>query len=62
MVAPDSPYLRMTEQFLATVPVARRTEITLTRGWLGFESPPRKFVIAIVPPNILSPSILSPKP
>ena len=62
MVAPDSPYLHMTEQFLGTVPVARRTEVTLVRRWLGFESPPRKFVIAIVPPNILSPNILSPKP
>ena len=51
MVAPDSPYLHMTEQFLATAPVARRTEVTLVRRWLGFESPPRKFLIAIVPPR-----------
>jgi 4-amino-4-deoxy-L-arabinose transferase-like glycosyltransferase len=72
MVAPDSPYLHMTEQFLATVPVVRRTEVTLVRRWLGFESPPRKFIVAIVPPrilssrilshNILSPNILSPEP
>jgi 4-amino-4-deoxy-L-arabinose transferase-like glycosyltransferase len=51
MVAPDSPYLAMTERYLATVPVARRTEVTLTRRWLGFESPPRRFLIAIVPPK-----------
>ena len=67
MVAPDSPYLHMTEQYLATVPVARRTEVTLVRRWLGFESAPRKFIIAIVPPRILSsrilsPNILSPEP
>jgi 4-amino-4-deoxy-L-arabinose transferase-like glycosyltransferase len=50
MVAPDSPYFLMAEQYMATAPVTRRTEVTLVRRWLGFESPPRKFVIAIVPP------------
>ena len=47
----------MTEQFLATAPVARRTEVTLVRRWLGFESAPRKFIIAIVPPRISSRSV-----
>ena len=51
MVAPASPYLDMTEKYLATAPVARRTEVTLTRRWLGFENAPRKFIIAIVPPK-----------
>jgi hypothetical protein len=51
MVAPDSPYLDMTEKYLATVPVARRTEVTLARRWLGFENAPKKFMIAIVPPR-----------
>jgi hypothetical protein len=51
MVAPESPYWNMTENFLRTVPVARRTEVILTRRWLGFESAPRRFVIAVVAPR-----------
>jgi 4-amino-4-deoxy-L-arabinose transferase-like glycosyltransferase len=51
MVAADSPYYEMTTKYLATVPVARRTEITLQRRWLGFENAPRKFLLAVVPPK-----------
>ena len=29
----------------------RRLEVTLTRRWLGFESAPRRFTIAILPPR-----------
>ena len=32
-------------------PAARRAEVTLTRRWLGFESAPKRFVIATVPPR-----------
>jgi 4-amino-4-deoxy-L-arabinose transferase-like glycosyltransferase len=32
-------------------PTGRRTEVTLTRHWLGFASAPRDFVIATVPPR-----------
>jgi hypothetical protein len=51
MVAAAGPYLDMTEKYLATVRVARRTEVTLARRWLGFTSAPSRFVIAIVPPR-----------
>jgi hypothetical protein len=32
-------------------PGGRRTEVTLTRRWLGFESAPKRFLIATVPPR-----------
>jgi hypothetical protein len=51
MSAIDSPYYPMTARYLASAPVARRMEVTLTRSWLGFQSAPRRFVIAIVPPS-----------
>jgi 4-amino-4-deoxy-L-arabinose transferase-like glycosyltransferase len=51
MSAIDSPYYPMTERYLASAAVARRAEVTLTRSWLGFQSAPRRFVIAIVPPK-----------
>jgi len=51
MSAVDSPYYPMTARYLASVPVTRRTEVTLMRSWLGFHGSPRKFVIAIVPPR-----------
>lgn len=47
----DSPYYPMTQRYLASVPVARRTEVLLRRSWLGFQSAPRRFVIAVVLPR-----------
>lgn len=35
----------------AAGPAGRRSEVTLTRHWLGFAGPPRRFVIATVPPR-----------
>jgi len=51
MTATSSPWFDFTEKHLAAFPDARRTEVTLTRHWLGFESAPRRFVIAVVPPR-----------
>ena len=55
MVAPDSPYLR---HDMNNTSRRRRSpaaaEVTLTRRWLGFENAPRKFIIAIVPPQAMT--------
>jgi 4-amino-4-deoxy-L-arabinose transferase-like glycosyltransferase len=51
MVATDSPWFAVATKYIAAAPVARRTEVTLTRRWLGFESAAKTFVIAIVPPR-----------
>jgi 4-amino-4-deoxy-L-arabinose transferase-like glycosyltransferase len=51
MAAADSPWIPAIERYLATAPVARRTEVTLVRNWLGFTNPPRTFVITIIPPR-----------
>ena len=51
MVAADSPWFDFTMKQIDAFPAARRTAVTLTRHWLGFESAPRRFVIAIVPPR-----------
>ena len=51
IVATESVYFDMANKYIAAAPVARRTEVTLERRWLGFTSAPRKFVIAIVPPK-----------
>jgi hypothetical protein len=39
------------DDLTARGPAGKRTEVTLTRRWLGFESEPRRFVIATVPPR-----------
>ena len=51
MAAVESPYFDAATKYIAAAPVARRTEVTLARRWLGFDSAPRTFVIAIVPPK-----------
>jgi 4-amino-4-deoxy-L-arabinose transferase-like glycosyltransferase len=51
MIATTSPWMHVASAYLAKVPVARRTEVTLTRRWLWFESAPKTFIIAIVPPR-----------
>jgi len=38
-------------QYLANNPAGRRSEVTLTRHWLGLAGNPRSFVIATVPPR-----------
>lgn len=40
-----------TDEITAGGAKVRRSEVTLTRRWLGFESAPRRFTIAIVPPR-----------
>jgi 4-amino-4-deoxy-L-arabinose transferase-like glycosyltransferase len=51
MIATTSPWMHVANRYLASVPIARRTEVTLTRRWLWFDSAPRTFIIAIVPPR-----------
>jgi hypothetical protein len=51
MAAIDSPWIPVIERYLAAAPVARRTEVTLVRHWLGFTNPPRRFIVAIIPPR-----------
>jgi 4-amino-4-deoxy-L-arabinose transferase-like glycosyltransferase len=51
MVATDSPWFDFTMKQIDAVPAARRTEVTLTRHWLGFEGAPKRFVIAVVAPK-----------
>ena len=49
--AGDPTCLKAVEIFSAISPGGRRAEVTLTRGWLGFESAPRRFTIATIPPR-----------
>ena len=51
MFAADSPWFNIATKYLGAAPVTRRTEVTLARRWLGFESAAKTFVIAIVPPR-----------
>jgi len=51
MLATTSPWAVAAAQYLDKVKPVRRTEVTLTRRWLGFDNAPRTFVIAIVPPK-----------
>jgi 4-amino-4-deoxy-L-arabinose transferase-like glycosyltransferase len=51
MIATDSPWFRIATKYIEAAPVVRRTEVTLARRWLGFESAAKTFVIAIVPPR-----------
>jgi hypothetical protein len=39
------------DKAVAQYGTGRRAEVTLTRRWLGFESAPKRFVIATVPPR-----------
>ncbi|MEA2929630.1 MAG: hypothetical protein QOG38_2058, partial [Hyphomicrobiales bacterium] len=38
-------------RYIDAVPGSRRTEVTVARRWLGFESAPKRFMIATVPPR-----------
>jgi len=49
--AGDPNCLKAIEIFSAISPGGRRTEVTLTRRWLGFESAPKRFTIATIPPR-----------
>jgi 4-amino-4-deoxy-L-arabinose transferase-like glycosyltransferase len=51
MVATDNPWFDFTVQHIDAYPSARRSEVTLTRRWLWFDSAPKRFVLAIVPPR-----------
>ena len=51
MVAADSPFFEFTSRHIDAAPGTRRTEVTLSRRWLWFESAPKRFIIAIVPPR-----------
>jgi 4-amino-4-deoxy-L-arabinose transferase-like glycosyltransferase len=51
MIATTSPWMHVATQYIDKVKPVRRTEVTLTRRWLGFASAPRTFIIAIVPPK-----------
>ncbi len=48
--AGDPNCLKAIEIFSAISPGGRRNEVTLTRRWLGFESAPKRFMIATIPP------------
>jgi len=49
--AADDLCLKEMNQLTAVGPSGRRSEVTLTRHWLGFEGSARRFVIATVPPG-----------
>ena len=51
MVATDNPWFDFTLKKIDAIPTARRVEVTLARHWLWFESAPKRFVLAIVPPR-----------
>jgi len=51
VVAADSPWFDFTMRHIDEAQAVRRTEVTLTRHWLGFEGAPRRFVIAVVAPK-----------
>jgi 4-amino-4-deoxy-L-arabinose transferase-like glycosyltransferase len=42
---------KVIELYGAVSPGGRRTEVTLTRHWLGFENEPKRFLIATIPPR-----------
>lgn len=37
--------------YLGATPGGRRSEVTLTRHWLGLSGPPKRFIIATIPPH-----------
>ncbi len=49
--ADDSGCLARMQNLIAAGPQGRRSEVTLTRRWLGLAGEPRSFVIATVPPR-----------
>ena len=49
--AGDPNCLKAIDIFSAISPGGRRTEVTLTRRWLGFENAPKRFMIATIPPR-----------
>jgi hypothetical protein len=52
MCAADDDFcLKGMEIMLARGPAGRRAEVTLARRWLGFESAPKRFIIATLPPR-----------
>jgi hypothetical protein len=46
-----SDFLHCLADIKRYAPDRPRTDITVTRKWLGFESPPERFTIAILPPK-----------
>lgn len=50
-IACPSDYLNCIESIRRFAPNAPRKDIVVTRKWLGLESPPEKFTIAILPPK-----------
>ena len=51
--AADHHCLSDMNKFVAAGPPGRRSEVTVTRHWLGLNGSPRRFVIATVPPRQL---------
>ena len=51
MVDADPYWLDRAAKYIDAAPGARRTEVTLTRRWLGFENTPKRFMIATIPPR-----------
>ena len=49
--AVDPNCLKAVEIFSVISPGGRRAEVALTRRWLGFESAPKRFMIATIPPR-----------
>ena len=47
----DNLCLMEMNQLTTAGPLGRRSEVTLTRHWLGLEGRSRRFVIATVPPG-----------
>jgi hypothetical protein len=47
----DGECIGVMNDYLAANPAGRRSEVTLTRHWLGFSGEPRRFVIATIPPR-----------
>jgi hypothetical protein len=50
-IACPSDFLHCLDNIKRYAPGAPRKDIVLTRKWFGFESPPEKFTIAILPPK-----------
>jgi 4-amino-4-deoxy-L-arabinose transferase-like glycosyltransferase len=55
IVATDNPWFDFTMKQIDSAHAERRTEVTVARRWLGFESAPKRFVIAVVAPKPSAP-------
>jgi 4-amino-4-deoxy-L-arabinose transferase-like glycosyltransferase len=51
MIAADMQYWIDKAATYLNQPGVRRTEVTVARHWLGFESAPKRFLVAVVPPR-----------